>query len=324
MTGDFPTLEIQQVLFMALVSTMSTLEVLVTTDGEGAEAVAQALYPFAQNEKVFLTQNRQARSVHSNYPRDEITVKVYISSDKNTPSLRNRIEQMLYYLGRLYPMPSPVFTQSEVSDPSAGGTYQTQSLRLGKHWLIQHSSQEPSAHLLSSDITLKLDSGSAFGTGLHPSTHLCMSILEGLVQPGMNVLDVGTGSGILAIAAAKLNAHAYGVDTDTVAVAAARANVQLNNVALQVTIEQGELKNVLQRNWDLVIANITPKVIHHLLHKDSLIDYLSADGRLMLSGINQPQAAMIKSAITSAKGQLIQTVTMGKDWLAFVIAPHAN
>jgi len=286
---------------------MHTLEVSVTTDGEGAETVALALHPFAQDECIYFEQ-------WQNEP-GKITVKVYVSADNDTPDLRNRIEKTIYYLGRLYPMPAPVFAELQTSEWKD----QTQSLRVDKHWLIQPSDQ-PHIDTQESDIVLTLDAKSAFGTGLHPSTYMCLSLIEKFVQPGMRVLDVGTGSGILAIAAAKLNATAYGVDIDATSIIAAKENVRLNDVSTQVTLESGELKDVSEKNWDLVIANITPKVLEFFLREEKIMDYVSASGHLMLSGINEPKAALIESAISDANGQIIQTSRMGKDWLAFVVA----
>ena len=95
---------------------------------------------------------------------------------------------------------------------------------------------------LPDDVIITLDPGMAFGTGLHPTTRLCLMALEERVRPGESILDLGTGSGILAIAAARLGAGSVlALDTDTVAVEAARANMAANGVQETVRVGLGTL-----------------------------------------------------------------------------------
>ena len=112
------------------------------------------------------------------------------------------------------------------------------------------------------EVVIMLDPGASFGTGHHPTTRLSLELLERRVRPGCSVLDVGTGSGILAIAAAKLGATSvFGFDTDPLAVRMARRNVRMNTVQSQVRVLRGSLPLPGRAAFDVVVANITPVVL---------------------------------------------------------------
>ena len=136
---------------------------------------------------------------------------------------------------------------------------------------------------------IELDPGAAFGTGLHPTTRLCLVRLEKYLVPGMSVLDLGTGSGILAIAAVKLGASSVlAIDIDPVAVKAARSNIRINGVEDHVQVKRGSLSTRTQRefkgSFDMAIANITAKTISDL--SPGFAKVLKPGGKLIVSGIN--------------------------------------
>ena len=114
------------------------------------------------------------------------------------------------------------------------------------------------------EIVVDMDPGMAFGTGHHPTTHMCLLELERLVAPGARVLDVGTGSGILAIAAAKLGAESVlALDIDPIAIKAARSNVRANGLqsAIKVSRRALDAHRSARGSFDLVVANIYTKII---------------------------------------------------------------
>ena len=305
---------------------MYWLEVSVITDGEGAEAVAEALRPFADNDNVVLEQLGDETSPDPDALETAVAVKIYIPEEDDSLELRRRLEERLYHMGRLYPLPPPIFRELAEEDWANAWKAHYHPFRIGHKIWIQPSwlEQAPAAPgrdgIRSGDVTLTLDPGMAFGTGLHPTTQMCLLALEKLVQPGMTVLDVGTGSAILAIAAAKLGAQSLlGIDTDQLAVQAAADNVAKNEASDRIVIRQGTLDTVTERGWDIVAVNILAPVIIGLFERDGLLDYVGENGRLILSGIIEEQAAGVGTAVAAAGGQIIQTFKV-RDWVAYVVS----
>ena len=299
---------------------MYWLEVSVVTDGEGAEAVAEVLRPFAYQGGVVLEQLGDESSLDPDALEPEVTVKIYLPEAEDTPEMRRRIETVVYHLGRMYPIPEPIFRQLQEEDWANAWKKNYHPFRVGEHVWIRPSWLDEDDGAQGDDIVLTLDPGMAFGTGLHPTTQMCMQALELLVQPGMSLLDVGTGSGILAILAAKLGANdIWGVDTDELAVKTAVANAQQNQVADELIIGQGTLAAVERKGWDIVVVNILAPVIMTMLAQDDLLGYVGANGRLILSGIIEEQAEAVQTAVREAGGQIQQTLAI-RDWVAFVIS----
>ena len=301
---------------------MYWLEVSVATDGEGAEAVAEALRPFAYNDGVVLEQLGAADDPDPEALEPAVTVKIYVPADEDTPALRRRLEETLYHLGRLYPLPPPQFRELADEDWANAWKDHYHPFRVGSRIRIQPSWVEAVAtDRQPDDVALTLDPGMAFGTGLHPTTQMCLQALERWVRPGMRVLDVGTGSGILAIAAARLGAtRLLAIDTDALAVKTAVANAALNGVADRLDVQQGTLDSVGEKGWDVVVVNILAPVIESLLRHDRLLDYVAGEGALILSGIIEEQVAGVRAAVTEAEGRVVQEDSV-RDWVTLTVRP---
>ncbi|KRM56093.1 50S ribosomal protein L11 methyltransferase [Lacticaseibacillus sharpeae] len=162
------------------------------------------------------------------------------------------------------------------------------------------------------EIPLILDPGQAFGTGTHPTTRLTLGLLETVLRGGEEVIDVGTGSGVLAIAAMRMGAkHVLATDIDDVAVASAQKNIALNPVD-NIDVIASDLLNGVQAQADLVLANMLPVVLVPLMAQIPAV--LKPHGHLLLSGIITEQEANINAALT-ANGLTVVERRQEGDWL---------
>jgi ribosomal protein L11 methyltransferase len=160
--------------------------------------------------------------------------------------------------------------------------------------------------------------GRAFGSGLHPSTYLCLDALEQHFTGTPNVLDIGTGTGILAIAAAKLGAeHVLAIDIDESSVRIASSNVKINELEKIITVEHGSIQNRKGSKFDLILANLT-RSIHLTLLREGMMDLLAPDGKLILSGIQEDQQDQVLEPLQSAGGVVVDQFAH-RGWVSFVV-----
>ena len=297
---------------------MNWLEVSVVTDGEAAEAVAEYLNPFAYNNGVVLERLGDADDPDPNKVESAVNVKIYLPEDGRTRDIQHKIEETLFHLGRIYPVPEPTYKILEEKDWAHAWREKFKPFRLGDRLWIKPSWIDESPHG-DEDIVVTIDPGMAFGTGLHPSTQLCLEAMEKLIFPGSRVLDVGTGSGILAIAAAKFGAGwSVAFDTDSVAAKTAHNNVRINELSELVDVFEGELSAVASYKWDIVIVNILATVIMSLIEDNHLLNYLSERGNMILSGILADQGAEVEHIVRNNGGSIDHRISSG-DWIALVI-----
>jgi len=161
-----------------------------------------------------------------------------------------------------------------------------------------------------------IDPGLAFGTGLHPTTQLCLELAAELVRPGETVLDLGTGSGILAIAAARLGAgQVLALDIDPLAVKAARANVRRNRLSRQVKVVRGTLKGPTGP-FGLILANLSAPVLTELA--PAIAASLASGGRLVASGLLVGRADDLERLYAGLGLESLDRRTSG-DWAALVL-----
>lgn len=160
-----------------------------------------------------------------------------------------------------------------------------------------------------SGVTLVIEPGQAFGTGHHESTTACLAALQDVGVGGAAVLDVGTGTGVLALAAAALGAaDVLGVDVDPVAVQTARDNARRNG--LDVRFATGSVEMAADGAFDVVVANLTTTTIAELAVP--LARRLAAGGTLIASGVSNERAAEAAEALSRA--ELDVAITAGTEW----------
>jgi ribosomal protein L11 methyltransferase len=183
-------------------------------------------------------------------------------------------------------------------------------LLLGRRWVIKPSwdDYEPDP----SEIVIEIDPGRAFGTGRHPSTGICLRFLERWMRGGEEVLDLGTGSGILAIAAAKLGAgRVTALDVDPDSVQIARENARLNMAEQRIRICQGSLPLVPDQDFDLCVANLSLKEIRPLL--PSLRCHLRSEkGILFVSGILRAEVDILRALLDHSHWRWVELEFQGE------------
>jgi ribosomal protein L11 methyltransferase len=168
------------------------------------------------------------------------------------------------------------------------------------------------------EVVILMDPGMAFGTGLHPTTRLCLMALECYLQPGQRVLDVGTGSGILTIAAVKLGAsHVTALDIEETAVGIAKQNVALNKVSNHVEFYTGTLKELMKRiqPTHLIVVNILAYTIIKMFPE--LKEKLLPGGYLIGGGILAELAKEFETALKEAGLNLVERLTE-EDWTTVI------
>lgn len=285
------------------------LEVSVTVESEIAEAVAEVLSRYAHRGVVI-------EAGPEGWSSGPVVVRAYLPADDQLPANKRRVEEALWHLGQIQPIPAPTFRPIAEEDWAEAWKKQLKILRVGQHIVIQPSWLDYSP--ASADIVIQLDPGMAFGTGLHPTTQMCLAALEELIWPGANVLDLGSGSGILAIAAAKLGAgRVLAVDNDPRAVQVARGNVIANGVQEIVSVERGSLPDV-SGSYDLVLVNILARVIVKMV-REGLATRIRPGGVLIAAGIIVDQEPKVIAAFE----QVLALVGRQQrdDWVSLVAKP---
>ncbi len=188
-------------------------------------------------------------------------------------------------------------------------------LRIGRRLVIRPTWREHPA--AADDVVIALDPGMAFGTGLHPTTRLCLAAVESLAErgsiTGRRVLDVGCGSGILGLAAVRLGAReVLGLDTDPIAIESTTANALLNDAGDQLHARHGSLPSG-EGPWDVLLANLIASLLVRLA--PLLHDELQPGGTLLASGIFHDREPEVADALTAA-GFTIRSGTVEGEWVA--------
>ena len=165
-------------------------------------------------------------------------------------------------------------------------------------------------------LVLTIDPKMSFGTGEHQTTKLVLMLLEKYVTEGIRILDVGSGTGVLAICALKLGAsHANAIDIDEWCLDNAIENAQLNNVSDLIAVRQGEIKDITESEFDIVVANIQKNILQEICSQ--IVSRTKAGGTVILSGLLTNDESDIKTAFTVHGLQYKETITLDP-WIAMV------
>ena len=248
-----------------------------------------------------------------------VTVKAYLPIDEELDGKIAALKESIAKLAATdgFDAEASPITKNIVQDSDWENNWKAyfHTQRVGKHFVIQPTWETYTP--LAGDVVLKLDPESAFGTGTHPTTAMCLRALEVLVHGGETVFDVGTGSGVLAIGAAKLGAKmVVAKDYARTAATVAAKNVVENGVQDVVTTGVSDLLAAFDGQAELVVANIIADIVIRLF--DELDAHLAPHGRLLASGIIDERVQDVTEAAV-AHGFVIEDMYTDAGWAAMVL-----
>ena len=302
---------------------MRWLELTVEAHPEAIESVSELLSQHtsggvAIEEPIELFDEGQEYRVVTGKP---VLMHAYLPIDGKEEEARQRIAEGLWHFSSLGSHFVGELTTRTVNEEDWANAWKDyfHVTHIGQRLVIRPSWREytPKPH----EVMLTLDPGMAFGTGLHPTTRMCLEQVEQRVHAGMKVLDVGTGSGILAIAAAKLGAESvYAIDNSSVAVESTLANAEMNGLSERIQVVLGVLDAAeasrMAGEYDFVIANIIAHVIGSIAPQ--LAQVVSPTGLLVVSGIIEARRHDAEDPLLAAGLELVEQV-MIDDWMALVL-----
>ncbi len=245
---------------------------------------------------------------------DRADALVQVTGYFSDPPNRERVRNELFEALRIYELPSSSvrdMNKREVAERDwlAEWKQNWQPVEVGRFIIAPPWTDIAGAH---DRLIIRIEPGMAFGTGTHETTRLCLNAIQKYFTGG-SFLDVGTGTGILAIAAAKLGARVEACDTDADAIEIARENARVNNVADQINFWVGSIDEATA-SADLVCANLTADVIVPLAR--TLVSLTC--GKLILSGILETQVEMVQAALRDS-GITDVEIEQDGEWIAVIV-----
>ena len=244
-------------------------------------------------------------------------LRCYINRERWSEALLAEVRNVVNAIHRASVSPAPHISVRDVDDKNWNEEWEktiqpihvTDKIVITPTWHAYNAQPE--------ELVLIIDPKMSFGTGYHETTRLVLRLMEKYVRKGMILLDVGTGTGVLAIAGIKLGAStAVGVDNDEWSYENAIENVQLNHVSDRVKIILGELASVSSLRFDMIVANIQKNVIEPLLQQMHAM--VNGGGIVILSGLLEGDEQPLQTGIDAA-GFAVAEMTKENEWIAFAI-----
>lgn len=295
------------------------LEISMLVNGELGEAVAEVMDRFTSGGVVVESGVKYMNDEDEGTPNGPVKVYGYLVNDAQIEERRHKLEEALWHLHAIRELPKPEYKPIADENWMAAWKDHYHPIPIGKKLLVLPAwiKQEDKTR-----IAVKIDPSMAFGTGTHPSTQLCLELIEEYTHPGAPVIDIGCGSGILSIAALKMGAsHALAVDIDPASVKATGENADANDVLDKVECGLGSVVEVKEGNYSIkqapvVLANILAPVLIRLFNT-GMADLVEPGGVIILAGILAEQAdSVIESA--GCHGVTFVEKRQSGDWVALV------
>ncbi len=297
------------------------LETSIVCSGELAEAVAEVFSRFSPDGVVINSVTHFDAIGHEEVPTGDMQVVAYFPQDEQSDAFRRQLEEAIWHMSQIVPLGPIEYKLILDQNWMEAWKANYKPLKIGRNLIVLPAWVDPA--LAEGRIPIIISPDMAFGTGTHPSTQLCMLALEKYGVKEMDVIDIGTGSGILSIEAAKLGANRIlGVDNDPEAIPSAINNAALNGVGDKIVFEVGTHTDVLNRKDGLnqaprVIANILSPILANML-STGLTDLVSPTGLLFLGGILEHQAQDLADLARSL-GMTLRETLHQEDWVVLVL-----
>lgn len=296
------------------------LELWVEADAESVESVAELFGRFGYNQGVVIEEpylQDQDGDHLALDPTRPVRVATYLPQDERLPDTLRRIQEGLWHLRQIGTVGELATASRPEEDWANAWKEHFQVTRIGRRFVIRPSWRSYVAR--PEEVVIDLDPGMAFGTGLHPTTDLCLRWLEDLPVAGQRVLDAGAGSGILSIAAVKLGAAAVdAVEIDPVAVSALEHNLALNGHVGRIRARVGDATDLDLggATYDLILANIVSRIL--IRAAGSLSAAARPGALLVLSGVIEAHEREVRDAFVAAGFEPRERRTAG-DWVSLLM-----
>lgn len=296
------------------------LELSVAANAESVESVSELLGRYGYNNGVVIEEPYRQDEDGENFkidPTRPVIVRTFVADDESGREQKSLIEQGLWHLRQIGVIGELTESRTESEDWANSWKEHFHVLRLGKRFVVRPTWREFAPG--PDDLVISLDPGMAFGTGSHPSTEMCLHLMEELDFAGKSTLDVGAGSGILSVGAVLLGASAVdAVEIDEYAAKALASNVALNDMSDTIPVIVGDIATALpgEAVYDVVLANLIARIL--IENAENITRRVSADGVIVASGIIEEREPDVLEAY-SACGFTVRERRQTNDWIALTL-----
>lgn len=296
------------------------LELSVAANAESVESVSELMGRYGYNNGVVIEEPYRQDEDGENFeidPTRPVIVRTFVADDASGRELKAAIEQGLWHLRQIGVVGELSESRTESEDWANSWKEHFHVLRLGRRFVVRPTWRDYEPR--PDDLVIDLDPGMAFGTGSHPSTEMCLRLMEDLEFAGRSVLDVGAGSGILSVGAVLLGAQRVdAVEIDEYAAKALASNVELNGMTDRIPVIVGDIAEVLPEGavYEVVLANLIARIL--IENVENITRRVSPGGVIVASGIIEEREAEVLAAYEQ-HGFVPDERKQTNDWIALTL-----
>lgn len=309
---------------------MKWIEIQVKTTTEASEIVTNLLYESGAEGLViedpniiFELEKKPGDYIDgdvNNYDFEGILIKAYIQKSNDLVDKIDLLKQNIKNISNYdidYGPGEVLISEVEDSDWAEEWKKYYKPKRIGEKIVIKPTWEEFNAK--DGDIVVNIDPGMSFGTGTHETTMMCIEQLEKYVHQYDTVIDVGCGTGVLAMVAAKLGAiNTLAIDLDEDAVGIAKENIELNGLKNRINVKHGNLLDMVDLNANVIVGNLLAEIV--VILSSEIRKFLEDDGVFISSGIILDKIDIVVEALESNGLDIVNIQKMG-EWACIVSKP---